>query len=94
MRKIGSERSGILGLESDGSVTPNEEERASALAKGKCSGCGEVQLRSERYDACYCPACNRWLESKCSDANCHFCRARPEKPLDAALKTDVREESG
>ena len=36
---------------------------------------------SEEWDAWYDPNKNEWLETKCSDPNCHFCVGRPERPL-------------
>lgn len=35
---------------------------------------------SERYDNYYCETCDKWLEPKCSDETCVFCKERPEKP--------------
>lgn len=35
---------------------------------------------SEKYDSYYCIDCNRWIEPKCSDPNCEFCKDRPDKP--------------
>jgi len=37
-------------------------------------------LYSEKYDAYYCPECDRWLEEKCSAQFCDFCFTRPESP--------------
>lgn len=34
----------------------------------------------EKYDAYYCSLCNEWLEPKCTDVECMFCKERPEKP--------------
>lgn len=46
----------------------------------KCE-CGTIQVYYERYDAYFCPKCNKWIESKCHDASCAYCKNRPEKPL-------------
>jgi hypothetical protein len=35
----------------------------------------------EDFDAYFCPQCNNWTESKCSDPDCTYCPNRPEKPL-------------
>jgi len=35
---------------------------------------------SEDFDAYYCPECNKWLETKCGNANCEFCNNRPDNP--------------
>lgn len=41
----------------------------------------EEHKYSEEWDAWYDPEKNEWLETKCSDPNCHFCVGRPERPL-------------
>ena len=41
---------------------------------------------SEEYDSDYDVEANEWLEKKCSDPNCEFCKNRPERPLEE--KTD------
>jgi len=33
--------------------------------------------RSEKYDAYYDDAVNKWLEDICSDPGCEFCKDRP-----------------
>ena len=43
--------------------------------------CGAIRVYYEDYDAYFCPKCNVWLESKCSDPKCEYCTKRPEKPL-------------
>lgn len=40
--------------------------------------CGATGVRSERYDAYYCPDSRVWLERACSDTSCGFCADRPE----------------
>jgi hypothetical protein len=47
----------------------------------QCSVCNGRTKHNERYDAYYCPECNRWNEPACSDPTCEFCSNRPEKPL-------------
>jgi hypothetical protein len=42
--------------------------------------CGYKRKYSEEYDAYYCELCNKWLEDKCDDAGCEFCKDRPKKP--------------
>jgi uncharacterized protein (DUF1778 family) len=42
--------------------------------------CDSVLIRSERWDAYYCPVCNEWLERRCDDPTCEFCAGRPERP--------------
>lgn len=40
--------------------------------------CGLAGERSEKYDAYYCPDNLMWLEAPCGDADCGFCRGRPD----------------
>jgi hypothetical protein len=52
------------------------------IAKDRpCSICGASQIYHDDYDAYFCPTCNAWLESRCGDASCLYCRQRPERPL-------------
>ena len=37
---------------------------------------------SARYEARWDTVANEWLEPKCSDPNCRFCKNRPATPLD------------
>lgn len=47
----------------------------------KCSVCGsETSTYNLTHDAYYCEKCDTWLEEKCSDLECTFCRNRPAKP--------------
>lgn len=34
---------------------------------------------SERYDAYYDDETGEWLENKCGDPDCEFCKGRPDK---------------
>lgn len=45
-----------------------------------CEFCKRKRCYSEHYDAYFCPYCNRWLESRCGDPNCGFCKNRPHFP--------------
>lgn len=45
-----------------------------------CVKCGTVCVRNDRYDTYYCPECMVWVESKCQDPDCYFCKDRPLKP--------------
>ena len=47
------------------------------MIHGNCNE-GTVH-RSEKYDAYYCTKCG-WIESKCGDDECEFCKNRPDKP--------------
>ena len=37
-------------------------------------------IYSEKYDAYYCPECDKWLEEKCPSSFCEYCANRPERP--------------
>lgn len=43
------------------------------LRCNKCSSLGEY---CKTHDAYYCSVCNTWLEPKCSDIDCKFCKDR------------------
>jgi hypothetical protein len=49
----------------------------------ECSG---ILKYDERYDSLYCEKCNEWMEQKCTDETCFYCRKRPERPIDINLK--------
>lgn len=46
--------------------------------------CGQLGVRSERWDAYYCPTSRVWLEAPCCPASslwdtpCRYCDGRPE----------------
>lgn len=42
----------------------------------------EEKQHSERHDAYFCRKCGEWLESKCKDPDCEFCKDRPERSKD------------
>jgi len=37
-------------------------------------------IYNTKYDAYYCPVCLKWLEDKCGDPNCSFCKERLKIP--------------
>lgn len=45
-----------------------------------CQKCGKPRSQSLRHDTYYCAHCNVWLEPKCSDKDCVYCKERPEEP--------------
>jgi len=47
-----------------------------------CPKCSENRIYYDDYDSFFCPQCNVWLESACSEPNCEFCFARPKIPLE------------
>jgi hypothetical protein len=51
------------------------------ISDDECTTCNSKIIFSEDFDALFCPQCNRWLESKCADKNCDYCKNRPIKPL-------------
>lgn len=46
-----------------------------------CPTCGAPRIYWAAYDATFCPACNTWLELRCTEPSCHACRLRPATPL-------------
>lgn len=63
-------------------VTINGKKINGWITELVCTQCSCKQFYYEIYDAEYCPICNIWLSSQCSDLNCEYCTNRPEKPLD------------
>lgn len=51
--------------------------------KNHCLHCVGEATYSVRYGALFCPRCDVWLESACTDPACEFCARRPEKPSQA-----------
>lgn len=49
---------------------------------------GPTRCRNEKYDAYYCKVCRMWLEGKCSDPGCEFCKNRPDEVPDAEELVD------
>ncbi len=47
----------------------------------RCHRCGSPAAYDQRYDANYCPTCNRWIEYECRNHECAYCGQRPRKPL-------------
>lgn len=41
---------------------------------------GHKVRRNDKHDAYWCEECGEWIERKCSDPECEFCKDRPEKP--------------
>lgn len=46
-----------------------------------CSNCQGPIIYSHDFDATFCPSCNEWKESTCSEPNCDYCQMRPKTPL-------------
>ena len=47
--------------------------------------CGTPIWFDDYVDASFCPACDLWLNGKCSDRECVYCAYRPEKPSQSEL---------
>ena len=59
----------------------NSHESEKEPAGNPCPTC-KVQIKYEEvFDAFYCPECKEWLNDKCSDEECFFCKNRPEKAI-------------
>ncbi|MDD4564211.1 MAG: hypothetical protein PHE79_01800 [Eubacteriales bacterium] len=52
------------------------------ISDDRCKVCNQNLILYKKYDALFCPECNQWAESKCSDPDCVYCRNRPDKPLE------------
>lgn len=46
-----------------------------------CTTCEVNLVYYDDFDAWFCPKCNDWIESTCSDPNCKYCPNRPVTPL-------------
>lgn len=57
------------------------EKRRSKHRKPRCPvNPNHVVRRNIPYDAYVCFHCEDWIEDKCSDEECEFCKDRPERP--------------
>lgn len=48
--------------------------------KQVCFKCNTEISYSKKFDCYYCDKCHIWLEPKCDDLFCMFCRKRPTRP--------------
>jgi hypothetical protein len=64
-----------------GTVSINGFEINGNTTNKSCPECDTAQIYHDSYDAYFCPACNEWLETKCTDSSCSYCQKRPEQPL-------------
>ena len=46
----------------------------------RCIVCLNSLNYNEEHDSEFCSTCDEWREDSCSDPNCEYCLARPEKP--------------
>jgi len=82
IRRRTAEESGLTGFELTRAVLravpphpPGWFERRTT-----CNRCGSRIERDDKHDAYCCRACRRWIEPRCGDRDCEFCRNRPRKP--------------
>ena len=72
----------VVNEEADGTVSVDSIAIEGWLQEhSPCPMCGSVSIMHMEYDAAFCPQCNFWLESSCSDPRCEYCAQRPERPL-------------
>jgi hypothetical protein len=45
-----------------------------------CPRCGGRQWYDDRFDAFFCHRDDVWLEPRCGDTGCAYCRDRPAHP--------------
>ncbi|AMO33817.1 hypothetical protein J2D69_10340 [Lysinibacillus sphaericus] len=64
-----------------GKVMIDDFEFYGEMKQDKCSKCKCNLLYYDDFDAYFCPKCNSWTESTCSDPTCKYCSSRPETPL-------------
>jgi hypothetical protein len=54
--------------------------------KQYCFKCKTEVSYSKKFDCYYCNKCHIWLEPKCDDLFCMFCRKRPTRPQIEVIK--------
>lgn len=52
----------------------------------RCMVCLDPLAYNEEYDSEFCMTCDEWREYSCSDPNCEYCLARPERPSNCRSK--------
>ena len=68
--------------EVDGKVIIDDFEIYGQIEQEKyCSKCDFHLIYYDDFDTYFCPECNSWMESACSDSTCRYCSNRPETPL-------------
>lgn len=69
-------------VEKDGQVIIDSFELYGQIEQHNfCSQCKSNLVYYDKFDTYFCPNCNSWTESKCSDPQCKYCPSRPEYPL-------------
>lgn len=53
---------------------------------------GHATGYSDDFDAVYCATCREWLEARCRDPLCEYCRGRPEQAPGVVLPDDTLSE--
>lgn len=46
----------------------------------RCSSCLHPLAYNEEHDSEFCEPCDEWREDSCTDPDCEYCLARPDKP--------------
>lgn len=64
-----------------GKVMIDDFEFYGEIKQDKCSKCNYNLVYYDDFDSYFCPNCNSWTESKCSDPSCKYCPIRPDNPL-------------
>ncbi len=59
-----------------GSIRSHGRARPEPMRHPSCL-CGARGVRSDEFDAYFCPASGVWLEPQCTEAGCVFCTRRP-----------------
>ena len=69
-------------VEKDGQVIIDGFELYGQIEQNNFSSqCKSNSVYYDKFDTYFCPKCNSWTESKCSDPHCTYCPSRPEYPL-------------
>lgn len=61
--------------------------------KEVCYKCNIEVSYSKIYDCYYCMKCHIWLEPKCDDLFCLFCKRRPARPQIDKIKVKSKKKT-
>ena len=86
-RTAGSRRVAGPEVEMTDRVHPADREEPPGGKDRHRPGCGSELRYCFEFDAAYCPVCDVWTESGCSEAVCGFCPPRPSLPSGAHQPT-------
>lgn len=65
---------------SDDDLIINGVKISGFIDEEECKNCHQLRLYSDKHDSYFCAYCDSWLEKRCSDPHCSFCKNRPKKP--------------